>query len=127
MNGARADDCAKTSSRPSKSRTMMIGNSQSFLFCRRNSQTSPASESLPIHQSPLGRRETRKSVSRLIVRRCGLYPLEQSLELLARLPRRLAPDPVPPLPLRPPPQRVAPGEPHDEAVGSNHKVIHQRQ
>src|ERR1043166_2934880 len=109
MKGARAEDCAKTSSTPSTSRTMMIGNSQSFLFCRRNSQTSPARESLPIHQSPLGRRETRKSVSRLIVQRCGLHPLEQTLELLARLPRRLAPDPVALLPIGAPPQRAAPG------------------
>src|ERR1043166_5005333 len=119
MKGARAEDCAKTSSTPSTSRTMMIGNSQSFLFCRRNSQTSPASESLPIHQSPLGRRETRKSVSRLIVQRCGLHPLEQTLELLARLPRRLAPDPVALLPIGAPPQRVAPGGKARAAAGTS--------
>src|SRR5947207_3078698 len=52
MKGASADDCAKMSSRPSASRTTTIGSSQSFLFCRRNSQTSPASESLPMKTNP---------------------------------------------------------------------------
>src|SRR5437868_15407282 len=106
MKGASAEDCAKMSSRPSTSRTTTIGSSQSFLFCRRNSQTSPASETLPMKTNPL--------------RTSQGFTSEQPLELLARLPRRLALYPVALLPLRAPPQGLAPGEPHHEAVRCNH-------
>src|SRR5437868_4396742 len=113
MNGARAEDWAKMSSAPSTTRTTTIGSSQSFLFCRRNSQTSPASESLPMKTS--------------LLRISQSSPLEQALELLARLARAFARYPVALPPLRASPQRVAPQEARDEAVGRERAVEHQRQ
>src|SRR2546423_1055449 len=52
---------------------------------------------------------------------------EQALELLARLPRQFAIYPVALARLAATPQGVATGEPHDEAVGREHEVVHERQ
>src|SRR5215211_4449390 len=106
MNGASADDCAKTSRAPRRSRTRTMGSSQSFLFWRRNIQTSPASESLPIE-----------------VANPSLDSSEQALELLARLARAFALDPVTLLRGPAPPQRVAPGQTRNEAVRRDDEVV----
>src|SRR5437588_7535752 len=114
MNGASADDCAKMSRTPSRSRTTIIGRSQSFLFCRRNIHTSPASESLPI-------------TTKISSDRRKIFSSEQTLELLACLPCSLALYPVALARLAATPQGVAPGEPHYKGVGREHDVVHQRQ